>query len=98
MYVWMYVCITCMYIYVCMYVCTYMYVCMYVCMYVHINYVCMYRICSIRRCSYYLLYHAILCGFYLRAATNQEWCLLNSGFSVKSFVIVRALRKASFID
>ena len=42
-------------------------------------------------------HRTILCGFYSRAATNREWRSLNSGFSVKSFVIVRALRKASFI-
>ena len=38
-----------------------------------------------------------LCGFYSRAVTNRERRLLNSVFSVKFFVIVRALRKASFI-
>ena len=37
-----------------------------------------------------LFHHAILCGFYSRAATNQERCLLNSVLSVKSFVNVRA--------
>ena len=42
-------------------------------------------------------HRTILCGFYSRAATNQERRLFNSVFSVKSFVIVRALRKASFI-
>ena len=57
----------------------------------------MYRICSIRRCGYYLFHCAILCGFYSRVATNWERRLLNSAFSVKSFVIVRVLRKASFI-
>ena len=56
-----------------------------------------YRICSIRRHGYYLFHRAILCGFYLRAATNWERHLLNSVFLVKFFVIVRALRKASFI-
>ena len=56
-----------------------------------------YRICSIRRRSYYLFHRAILCGFYSRAATNRERRLLNSVFLVKFFVIVRALRKASFI-
>ena len=40
---------------------------------------------------------AILCGFYSRAATNRKRRLLNSVFSVKFFVIARALRKASFI-
>ena len=43
------------------------------------------------------LLFAILCGFYSRAATNQERRLLNSVLSVKIFVNVRALRKASFI-
>ena len=57
----------------------------------------MYRIWSIRCRGYYLFHHAILCGFYSRAATNRERRLFNSVFSVKSFVIVRALRKASFI-
>ena len=42
-------------------------------------------------------YHAILCGFYSRAATNRERHLLNSALSVKSFIIVRALRKVSCI-
>ena len=55
------------------------------------------RICSIRRRGYYLFHHAILCGFYSRAATIREWRLLNSVVSAKSFVNVRALRKASFI-
>ena len=36
---------------------------MYVCMYV-----CMYHICLIRCCSYYLFRHAILCDYYPRAA------------------------------
>ena len=31
----------------------------------------------------YLFHHAILCGFYLRAATIQEWCLLNLGREMK---------------
>ena len=31
-----------------------------------------YRICSIRRRSYYLFYRAILCGDYSRAATIRE--------------------------
>ena len=39
----------------------------------------------------------ILHGFYLRAATNWERNSLNSALSVKPFVNVRALRKASFI-
>ena len=56
-----------------------------------------YRICSIRCHGYYLFDRAILCGFYSRAATNRERRLFSSVFSVKSFVIVRALRKASFI-
>ena len=34
-------------------------------------------------------------GSYSRAATNREWRLLNSVLLVISFVIVRALRKAS---
>ena len=55
------------------------------------------RICSIRRRGYYLFHHAILCGSYSRAATNRERRLLNSVLLVKSFVNVRALRKASFI-
>ena len=55
------------------------------------------RICSIRRRGYCLFDHAILCGFYLRAATNQEQRLLNSLLSVKSFVNVRGLRKASLL-
>ena len=42
-------------------------------------------------------HHAILCGFYSRAATNWERRLLNSVLSVKSFVNVRALRNANFI-
>ena len=46
---------------------------------------------------YYLFHRANLCGFYSRAATNREQRLLNSVFSVKFFVIARALRKASFI-
>ena len=57
-----------------------------------------YRICSIRRRGYYLFHRANLCGFYLRAATNREQRLLNSVFSVKFFVIARALRKTSFIQ
>ena len=56
-----------------------------------------YCICSIRRRSYYLFHRAILCSFYSRAATNWEWRLLNSVLSVKSFVVVRAFRKASFV-
>ena len=56
-----------------------------------------YRICSIRHHGYYLFHRAILCGFYSRAATNWERHLLNSVLSVKSFVIVTASRKASFI-
>ena len=56
-----------------------------------------YRICSIRRRGYYLFHHANLFGFYSRAATYRERHLLNSVFLVKSFVNVRALRKASFI-
>ena len=55
-----------------------------------------YRICLIRHHGYYLFHRAILCGFYSRAATNREWRLFNSAFSVKSFVIVRALRKTRF--
>ena len=55
-----------------------------------------YRICSIKRRGY-LFHRAILCGFYSRAATNRERRLLNSGFSLKSFVIVRALWKVSFV-
>ena len=43
-----------------------------------------YRICSIRRRGYYLFHHAILRGFYSRAATNRERRLLNSVLSVKS--------------
>ena len=31
-----------------------------------------------------LFHHAILCGFYLRAATNREQHLLNSVLSIKS--------------
>ena len=56
-----------------------------------------YRICSIRRRGYYLFRRAILCSFYSRAATNQKRRILNSVLLVKYFVIVRALRKASFI-
>ena len=56
-----------------------------------------YRICSIRRRGYCLFHRTNLCGFYSRAATNRERCLLNSVFSVKFFVIAKALRKASFI-
>ena len=56
-----------------------------------------YRIRSIRCRGYYLFHHAILCGFYFRAATIRERHILNSVVSVKSFVNVRALRKASFI-
>ena len=56
-----------------------------------------YHICSIRRHGYYLFHRAILCSFYSRAATNPEWRLFNSVFSIKSFVFARALRKASFI-
>ena len=56
-----------------------------------------YRICLIRHRGYYLFHHAMLCGFYSRAATIQERRLLNSVFSVKFFVIIRALRKGSFI-
>ena len=55
-----------------------------------------YRICSIRRHGYYLFHRAILCGFYLRAATNWERRLLNSVFLVKFFVIVRAFEKSQF--
>ena len=36
-----------------------------------------YRICSIRHHGYYLFHHAILWGYYSRAATIWEWCLLN---------------------
>ena len=54
------------------------------------------RICSIRCHGYYLFHHTILCSFYSRVATNRERYLLNSVLSVKSFVSVRALRKASF--
>ena len=50
---------------------------------------------KIRCCGYYFI--TILCGFYLRVATNREQHFLNSVLSVKSFVNVRALRKASFI-
>ena len=32
---------------------------------------------------FYLFHHAILCGFYLRAATIREWCLLNLGQETK---------------
>ena len=35
-----------------------------------------YRIRSIRRRGYYLFHHAILCGFYSRAATIRERRLL----------------------
>ena len=55
-----------------------------------------YCICSIRHPGYCLFHHAILCSFYSRVATNREWRLLNSVLSVKSFLNVRALRKASF--
>ena len=45
-----------------------------------------YRIRSIRRRGYYLFHHAILCGFYSRAATIRERRLLNSVVIVqKSF-------------
>ena len=55
-----------------------------------------YHICLIRCRGYYLFHRTILCGFYSRVATNQERRLLNSNFPVKSFIIVRALRKTSF--
>ena len=55
-----------------------------------------YCICSIRHPGYCLFHHTILCSFYSRVATNREWRLLNSVLSVKSFLNVRALRKASF--
>ena len=51
----------------------------------------MYRICSIRRHGYYLFHRTILCGFYSRAAFIKLRVL------IKIFVIVRALRKASYI-
>ena len=41
-------------------------------------------LCLIRCRGYYLFHHAILCGFYLRAATNRERRLLNSVLPVKS--------------
>ena len=37
-----------------------------------------YCICSIRRRGYYLFHRPVLCGVYLRAATNWEWHLLIS--------------------
>ena len=55
-----------------------------------------YRICSIRRCGYYLFHHAILCGFYSRAATNREWRLLNS-VSGKMFRKCNGFEKSQFI-
>ena len=58
---------------------------------------CTYRICSIRHRGYYLFHHAILCGFYSRAATHREWRLLNSVLSVKIFHKCEGLRKVSFI-
>ena len=40
----------------------------------------------------YYLFHAILCGFYSRAATNRQWCLLNSskknGLQVFKFMAI----------
>ena len=55
-----------------------------------------YRICSIRRCGYYLFYHTVLCGDNLRVATNWQWHLLHSVLSVKSFVNVRTFKKCRF--
>ena len=40
-----------------------------------------YRISAIKRHDYYLLHHAIYCGYYSRAATNQRRRLLNSAWS-----------------
>ena len=56
-----------------------------------------YRIWLIRHRGYFLFHRTILCSFYSRVATNREQRLFNSVFSVKSYVFVRALRKASFI-
>ena len=64
---------------VCMCVCGYVF-CVYVCVCSHpghfkgmyddavVSY--LYHVCLIRRRGYYLFHHAILCGFYSRAATN----------------------------
>ena len=42
-----------------------------------------YRICSIRHRGYYLFHHAVMCGFYSRAAIDREQHLLDSVLSVK---------------
>ena len=52
----------------------------------------MYHICLIRRHGYYLFHHAILCGFYLRVATNQEQHLL-----IKLSVIDKVFRNAKLL-
>ena len=44
-----------------------------------------------------VFHHAILCGFYLRVATNWEWHILNLVLSIISFVNVRTLRNAIFV-
>ena len=53
--------------------------------------VTLYRICSIRRCGYYLFHRAILCGFYSRAA------FIKLSVLSKLFCNCKGLRKASFI-
>jgi len=55
-----------------------------------------YCICVIRCRGYYLFHHAILCGFYSRAATNREQRLLNSVVWVKVFCKSKGFEKSQF--
>ena len=55
-----------------------------------------YRICAIRRRSYYLFHHAILCSFYSRVAANREWRLLNSVVWIKVFCKYKGFEKSQF--
>ena len=55
-----------------------------------------YRIRAIRRCGYYLFYHAILSGFYSSVATIRERCLLNSLVWVNVFCKFKSFEKSQF--
>ena len=57
-----------------------------------------YRIRAIRHHGYYLFHHAILCGFYSRAATNRERHLLYSVVWVKVFCKCKGFEKSQFYE